>query len=270
MSRRLQAPLIIAGAILAVALLHVAGLLDPVENGLRTAMLPIARVFASVGSAAGGMGTNGETVQSLSQKVNELESRLSSVTVDYVELRSLEEENRSLRKVANFLNDSGYDHVGARVIARTTDPQEASVLIDRGTSDGLEVGMAVVEEDGVFVGKVTSVSERVATVTLVSDKDSRVAASLAGTRQLIGLVEGEGNDVARMTLVPQTQPLKANDIIVTAGTEEKVPADLAIALVNQVDGKPTDPFKTATLEPLAQTDRLDLLIVLRPAVLRPN
>jgi rod shape-determining protein MreC len=260
----------LAVAILAVALFHIAGLLQPVENGIRFALMPVARAFAAVGSATNQSGPNGETVQSLEQKNTELESRLSSISVDYVELRSLEEENRSLRKVANFLNDSGYDHVGARVIARTTDPQLASVLIDRGSADGLETGMAVVAEDGVFVGKVTSISERVATVTLTADPQSQVAASLAGVHQLIGLVQGEGNGVARLTLVPQSQPLKANDIIVTAGTEEKVPANLAIALVNQVDGKPTDPFKTATLEPLTRVDKLDLVIVLRPAALRPN
>lgn len=262
--------MIILGAIFAVALLHVAGLLQPVENGVRWALMPVAQAFAAIGSATNKNGNNGDTVQTLKQKNSELESRLSSVSVDYVELKSLQEENISLRKVANFLNDSGYDHVGARVIARTTDPQLASVLIDRGTEDGIEVGMAVIADDGVFVGKVTSVSQRVATVTMTSDQGSRVAASLGGEHQLLGLVQGEGNGVARLTLVPQGQALKANDIIVTAGTEEKIPANLAIALVNQVDGKPTDPFKTATLEPLTRVDKLDLVIVLRPAALRPH
>ncbi|MFZ2803893.1 MAG: rod shape-determining protein MreC [Patescibacteria group bacterium] len=270
MKRRIQAPLLIAGAILAVVLLHVAGVLQPLENGARMVLLPVAQAFAAVGSAANGGGTSGQTVQGLTKQVQELQSQLSSVSVDYVQLQSLQEENVSLRKVANFLSDTGYDHVGARVIARSTDPQSASVLIDRGSSDGLETGMAVAAEDGVFVGKITSLNERTATVTLVSDGQSRVAASLAGTHQLIGMVQGEGNGVAQLTLVPQSQALKANDIIVTAGTEEKIPDNLAIAMVNDVEGKPTDPFKTATLEPLAQVDQLDLVIVLRPAALRPN
>lgn len=270
MTRRISISLGIGGVILGIALLHLGGILEPIENGIRAAFLPVARVFATVGFEIGKHSTSGQTREALEERVRELESRLSANSVDYVKLRALEEENRSLRKLAAFLHDSGYDHVGARVIARASRPQTATLLIDRGTVDGLENGMAVVAEDGIFVGKITTITERLATVTLITDSHSRVAAARSGTRQLIGLVQGEDNGVARLTLVPQALPLSRDTIITTAGTEEKIPPNLPIALVNEVEGKPTDPFKTATLEPLAQSLNLDLVIVLRPAALRPN
>ena len=270
MTRRVRLPLIVIGAILGVGLLHVAGVLRPVEDGMRWVLLPVARVFAAFGTQAGQRAGSGRTPAECEERVTELESRVSSVSVDYVSLKALEEENRSLRKVAKFLNDSGYDHLGARVIARSSPTQAATILIDRGAGDGLELGMAVVVGDGVYVGKITSLSRRVSAVTLVTDESSRVAASVAGADKLLGLVQGQGNGVVRLTLVPQAEPLKQNDLVVTAGTEEKIPANLAIALVDQVEGTATDPFKVATLDPLVQADRLDLVVVLRPAALRPN
>ena len=144
------------------------------------------------------------------------------------------------------------------------------MVIDRGARDGLQIGMAVIAGDGIFVGKISALEEDVSTILLVSDHASRIASARAGTHTLFGIVEGEGNGVARLTLVPQAQTLAQNDIIVTAGTEEKIPGDLAIGLVNDVQGQPTDPFKTATIEPLARPDTLGLVVVLRPAVLRPK
>jgi rod shape-determining protein MreC len=206
----------------------------------------------------------------MQQRIHELESRQSALAVDYVRLRVLQEENQSLRKVAGFLTESGYDHVGARVIARSTDTHTATILIDRGTVDGVENGMAVVAEDGVLVGKIVNITERSSEVMLISDERSNVAASRAGARTLLGLVEGEGRGIARLNLVPQEEALKPDEVVVTAGTEAKIPADLPLALVSDVQGVPTDPFKTATLEPLIDAGSLDLVVVLRPSALRPS
>jgi rod shape-determining protein MreC len=181
-----------------------------------------------------------------------------------VRLRALEEENRSLRAQAEFLDESGFASVGARVVSRAVGFDTAAVTIDRGAKDGVEVGQAVVTDEGLLAGKVLTLGERTAVVLLVSDARSRVAAAPAGTNRLSGVVEGSGNGTARFTLVPQATPLNENDVIVTAGTEEKVPANLVIGLVNTVDSHPTDPFKTAPIEPLAPLDRLELVSVIIP------
>jgi len=250
-------------------ILYFSGSLRPVENAFRWMTLPVARALAAIGYEVGSGNDKNENPAVMQERIKELESRLSIITVDYVKLRALEEENRSLRKVAAFISNSEYDHVGARVIARSTEPRVATILIDRGSKDGLELGMPVIAENGIFVGKIISLNERTSTVLLVSDERSRLAVSLVGAKELIGMVQGNGNNVARLTFIPQTLPLKTDDVIVTAGTEEKVPANLTVALVNKVDGKPTDPFKTATLEPLARVDQLDMVLVLRPTALRP-
>ena len=259
----------VVGGLAVILLLHIVGFLRPVEDGARNALLPVMSGAASISQTWGGAGMT-NNVPALQAQVQDLQARLASISVDYVKLKSLEEENQLLRDTAKFLSDTGYDHVSARVIARSSDASHDSILIDRGSNDGIELGMAVISGDGIFVGKVTTLQERVSTVTLVADPTSRVAASPLSNDHLYGLIQGQGDGVAVLTLVPQTEPLKPNDVVVTAGTEEKVPPGLPVALVNEVEGKATDPFKTATLEPLARVDQLDLVAVLRPAVLRPT
>ncbi len=269
--RRSTLAIFLAGGIVAVVVLSVSGILRGVEDGVRWAFMPVARVFANAGSAVGIHVEAAPTSTDLQQQNAALEQKLKQVTVDYVRLKSLEDENASLRQLTKFLDATGYDEVSARIIARHSDAQTAEVLIDRGSHDGLELGMAVVAGSGVLYGKITQLSEHIATVTLVSDERSRVAATVAGEHDtLTGLVVGEGNGVARMTLIPQAVTMKQNDVLVTAGTEEKIPANLAIGLVNDVEGAATDPFKSATLQPLARLGSVNLVAVLRPAAMRPN
>ncbi|MEO5927294.1 MAG: rod shape-determining protein MreC [Patescibacteria group bacterium] len=270
MQARTKVALVLAGTVGALLVFRLVGAFTPIEEALRFVTLPVARAVSTLGNGAGTLLHGRPDAVQLRDRVTELQAQLSTLTVDYVRLRSLEEENRSLQALTGYLRASGYDHVSARVIARSVDPQSATVLIDRGAKDGIETGMAVIVGDGVFVGKVTELKDRVSTVTLVSDQKSRVAAALSGQHRLFGLVEGRGNQVARLTLVPQAEELHSDNVIVTSGTEDKIPPDLVIGLVNDIQGKPTDPFKSAALQPVAQADSLGLVSVLLPTALRPE
>ncbi|MBU0540294.1 rod shape-determining protein MreC [Patescibacteria group bacterium] len=253
-----------------IAVLQIARILDPLEGGLRVMFLPVVRGMASLGDSTRNALLGSPEAKVLKERNSELEARLASLIVDYVRLRSLEEENRSLQALIKFQNDTGYDNLPARIIAQSTDPKSATVMIDRGSRDGVETGMAVVIGDGILVGKVTGLRERVATITLISDESSRIAASALGGKELFGLVEGRGNGVARLTLVPQSADLKRDDVVVTAGTEDKIPANLIVGIINEVEGKATDPFKSASLESLVKPERLSIVMVLLPSVLRPE
>ncbi len=251
-------------------ILRVAGFFGTIENLGRDITLPIARMFSTMGSGVRDIFFATPDARMLKERNKDLEARVSSLAVDYVRLRSLEEENRSLHTLIKFTGDSGYDNLAARVIARTTDGVQNSVMIDRGSQDGIEVGMALTVGEGIFVGKITGLQERTSIATLVTNEQSHVAASRAGQHALLGIVEGTGNGTTRLTLVSQTEALHINDIIVTSGTEDKIPPNLPIGFVNEVNGKATDPFKSAVLEPLMRADRLNIVNILRSAALRPS
>ncbi|HWR00060.1 MAG TPA: rod shape-determining protein MreC [Candidatus Methylomirabilis sp.] len=250
--------------IIALMLLALAGFVRPVRETIRAVLLPVVRFTAAVGSGVGRSLRLDADSRAANERVRELEARMRTMTVDYVRLRGLEEENRSLRAQAKFIAETGFRSLGARVISRVIADQTAAVTIDRGARDGVEVGQAVVTDEGLLVGKVTSLGERTAVVMLVSDVRSRVAASLAGSERLAGVLEGQGSGAARFTLIPQAVPVKRDDVVVTAGTEEKIPSNLVLGLVNDVQSQPTDPFKTASVEPLAPLDRLELVSIIIP------
>ena len=269
MTRR-NSIVLMVGALFGIAVLHTSGLLRPAEDAGRWALLPFARALGRVGHAVGSVLRPSEGRAALEERVRDLEAHLAAVSIDAVKLRAFEEENESLRRLAKFLVAGGYDHVPAQIISRASNTRRSAILFDRGAQDGLETGMAVIANDGIFVGKITSIRERVSVVSLLADSQSRVSAARSGAPGLIGLVQGEGNGVARLDLVPHSVSLGINDLIETAGTEDKIPPHLAMGIVNHVDGAPTDPFLSASLEPLADVSRISVVAVLRPSALRPT
>lgn len=198
------------------------------------------------------------------QELDRAKERLANIVVSAARLSALEEENALLREQAKISPDSGFELLGAQVIARKMEPDRAEIVIDRGRRDEVEIGQPVLTGSGILIGKIVSMSEQIATVELVTDPRSRFAASLSGETRLLGVVEGRGNGAARMTYIPASQAIKKDQIVVSAGTEEKVPPHLPLGLVNSVEGKNTDPFVSAVLEPLLPLDRVRVVSILRP------
>lgn len=251
-------------ALIVIALFALAGFIRPVRDFGARILLPVTRVFSGFGSAVGSALRIDRTTREANARSEELEARLRAQVVDYVRLRALEEENRALRAQAKFISEHEFRTVGARVISRSVSSQTAVVEIDRGKADGADIGQAVITEDGFIVGKIIRAGDRTSSVMLLSDTRSRLAATVVGSDRVTGVVEGRGNAVAHFTLVPQEVTLAKDGVIVTAGTEEKVPGDLPIGLVIDVERKPTDPFQNAVIEPLAPIDRLRLVSIIVP------
>jgi rod shape-determining protein MreC len=250
--------------IIMVALFALAGFVRPVRDAGIRLLSPVTRFVSGIGFGVSGALRMDRPTREANARSEELEARLRAQVTDYVRLRALEEENRALRAQAKFISEHAFRTIGARVISRSVGAQTAVVEIDRGKSDGADIGQAVITEDGFVVGKIIRIGSRTASVMLLSDIRSRFASAVVGGDRVTGIVEGRGNGVTHFTLVPQEVVLEKNQVIVTAGTEEQVPADLPIGLVIDVERKPTDPFQNAVVEPLAPIDRLRLVSVLIP------
>jgi rod shape-determining protein MreC len=83
-------------------------------------------------------------------------------------------EGKELQALYSLPSLSGIDTEVARVIGRAVSNLDQVIEIDKGSSSGIEVGMAVVNQAG-LVGKVTQVTRSTARVMLVTDSRYTVA-----------------------------------------------------------------------------------------------
>jgi rod shape-determining protein MreC len=119
-----------------------------------------------------------------------LERQVQDAAIKEKVLEQLYEENAQLRKALKMQQSSRFKLVAAEVISRETDKWYHTLIIDKGTVQGIAKGDTVMVDRG-LVGKISVVGEDIATVLLLTDEACKVTALVAGTDQK-GIVEGHG------------------------------------------------------------------------------
>jgi rod shape-determining protein MreC len=180
-------------------------------------------------------------------------------------------ENRRLRGALGMARRCGCRTVGASVVAGPGSNFQLSVTVDAGSRQGVARDMAVVDADG-LVGRVTQVSADYATVLLVTDPASGVAATLAGgsTRgKAPGIVRGSGAQLLSFQPVRAGTAVRRGDPVVTQGYQGGVfPAGLPIGVVERVEeAGAASLVPRVAVRPYAALGTLDVVAVVvdRPA-----
>lgn len=148
--------------------------------------------------------------------------------------------------------------LGSRVIATSAGTASATVVLDRGSKDGIRKNMGVITPEGV-VGKVVEVFEDTTEVLLLTDKDSGVGAMLGNSR-IQSPVGGTGEPLLAMKYVPNDDTVNVGERVVTSGMDKIFPRDLPIGTITEI--KSGNPFKSIRVRPSANLSRLEEVIVL--------
>ena len=206
--------------------------------------------------------------ESLQSELALSREELNGLRAENAMLRVVEDENRALRELLQFTEESGYGYIISRVISRGSisdvSGQTEAIIINRGRRDGVVEGSAVVDKSGVFVGKVTGLKEASAQVDILYSRRCKVAASPLDFPGTGGVVAGELGLSALMSMIPQDADINIGDTIITSGLEEAIPRGLAIGRVIGINKENNELWQAARLEPFFSI--ADLLIV---AVIKP-
>jgi rod shape-determining protein MreC len=235
---------------------------------LRVWMQAAASPVQSASSRAGGAGSN-----LISQIINfrqtaveneQLKQQLSNTELELLNARQAAEENERLRALLNLKEQTTYQTVVGRVIARDSSVWFNTVTINRGSSSGVGLNMPVVTAGGI-VGRVVAVSPWTAQVMMITDEKAAAGAivgQLSGSSAL-GSVRGLGeSDLIEMNYVSGLQTVQIGDAVLTTGQDGIYPPGLNVG--NVVDVKPG----TATqahrilIKPGARLDQLEEVAVL--------
>jgi rod shape-determining protein MreC len=204
----------------------------PLQRGASAAVRPVEGLVA-LGAELGG----------LRQRQRHLEAEVARLRGHERAHADLLAENRRLRGALRMARRCGCRTVGASVVAASGSSFRLSVTVDAGARQGVRAAMAVVDADG-LVGRVIQVTADYATVLLVTDPASGVAARLAGGRAP-GIVRGSGERLLSFQPVRTGARVRRGDPVVTQGYQGGLfPAGLPIGVVERVD-----PAGAATLTP---------------------
>ncbi len=197
------------------------------------------------------------------------EERTLASTTAAVRLALLEEQNAELRQQLNFFTTSTYHHVGADVIGRSLQPIGTAVFLNRGAEDGVAEKNPVVAGGGVLVGTIARVENKTSMVRLLTDDQSKIAATLITKDKSLGLIEGGYDISVRMNFIPQNETVRVGDHVVTSGLEGNMPRGLLIGDVAAVVKEASQPFQYAIVNPAVSLTHLTTVSVIIDRPLLP-
>jgi rod shape-determining protein MreC len=180
-------------------------------------------------------------------------------------------ENTNLKALLNYEQGptypKNYRSVNASVISFPSGPFDQHITISAGSSLGLHVNTPIVSAEG-LVGRVTNVGRDTATVALLTDPDSVVAARDLTTK-VSGLIRhGQGNTLI-LDQVAKQLVVNKGDVIVTQGTRDRrypdlYPYGIPVGQVIAVGSSDIASYLTVQVAPFAQLDSLDSVAALIP------
>ena len=147
-------------------------------------------------------------------------------------------ENQKLRALLSLDNPSTQEVIAVKILSKDLTQQHNRFVIDAGTDDGVQDGMAVIDEAGVL-GRVLQAEASRSTVLPYLNTEFRVAAKIQPL-QALGIVRwpGERNDRLLMDHVVKTEPVEKGQVVVTSGMSGVFPEGYPIGVVDSVRGTP--------------------------------
>jgi len=200
----------------------------------------------------------------LQQQVKLLEAENGQLSMENQSLQEYKQESFRLRKMLNFdnANREKYDLLPAHLIARSPNNWYECITIDRGSRQGVEKGMPVISPNG-LVGRVGSVSENSAQVSLITDREMAVGAIIQKTRETNGIVEGLGDsNELRMINIPYYSKINEGDRIISSGLSAIYPPGINIGTVMEVSREPNGLLLVAMIKPTVDFNKLEEVFVI--------
>jgi rod shape-determining protein MreC len=130
------------------------------------------------------------------------------------------------RALAIFQQQSQSKTIAAHVIGNTTGVGAKVVLIDRGSSSGVQKGMAVITPDGI-VGKVTGAYPTASFVLLITDP-SFAAGVISQKNHVHGTLRGQGYSTVIVDYVQNEQTVEPGEWFYTSGDDRIFPKGLPV------------------------------------------
>ncbi len=191
-----------------------------------------------------------------------LKMRIAQLTKEINDYRELYLEERRLKELFGLKESLHLSVVAARVIDRENTYIFKTILINKGTSDGVQIGFPVISSEGV-VGRIVEASWNVSRVLLTIDYNSNIDALLQGSR-VQGILQGGSSTGCQLKYVERSEDVKVGETVMTSGLGGVFPKGLILGTVLSVDRKGSGLFQKLEVLPSVHFSRLEEVLVVAP------
>ncbi|MCK4390560.1 MAG: rod shape-determining protein MreC [Desulfobacterales bacterium] len=165
-----------------------------------------------------------------------------------------------LRKLLAMKSEVPRRMLPAQVVGLDPSVWFRTIIINRGTHDGVSKGMPVIAPEGI-VGQVMAASYCHSKVLLMTDRSSAIDALVQRTRTR-GIVAGKAEDSCRLKYVVRKGEISVGDTVVSSGLDGLFPKGLRIGSVKKISRSQSGIFQDVTVRPFVDFGRLEEALVI--------
>jgi len=237
-----------------------AGPLHAVRSAVAVVTTPLQHAGAFVAApfeATTGLVANLSVGQS---EIEDLRAQNEELRATVIQLEEYRQENERLQKLLDLSDTYSLESQGARVISRSPDSWNRTLTINKGSADGMAIGMPVMSANG-LLGQIESVAPYSSVVRMITDQQSGVAVFLQGSRSE-GIVSGSVEGLLYLRYIALDITVIPGDVAITSGAGGVYPKGIIIGEVTSVDYAPSDVYQTIVIRPLVRVATYEEVLVL--------
>ncbi len=235
--------------------------LDAVRSPAEALIRPFESAFSEAGRSIRGL--RHASPSATEQQLQQVTAERDKLLAENARLKDLQTQVNELQKQLDFKQSNpGLTVLTSGVVGQDPNGTTRIMVINRGSNDGVSVGMAVISPD-FFVGQVTNVSPDQAKVTLATDSSSQVGAMLQ-SNGASGVLFGQwqaGGQMQLKYLDPATT-VSEGDVVVTSSRTARVPQGLVVGKVSAIHRNVQSDELNVDVAPLIDFNNLQSVMVI--------
>ena len=236
------------------------GPLHTLQSAVSGAVSPLRIVGGSIESATSTVGDTVDNITADQSTLSGLREYNEQLVQQYSQMEEYKQEAQRLQKLLDLKDTYQIEGTGARVIGRSSEAWSQTVIINKGSDDGVSTGQTVMGTSGV-VGQIVSTSSHTATVRLLTDPQSGAAALVQSSRAE-GILRGSLVGLLYLEDLDADAEVNVGDVVVTSGLGGSYARGLIIGTVVKVDAQQGDTSRRAVVSPNDAISTLeDVLVV---------
>ena len=242
-----------------------AGAVEDLRGAATTVFSPIADAASAITEPFTDAWNGAFGYDELAQENEELRDRIAQMEGDQAEASDAIRQLDELAELEGISRYTQLDSVVARVVGGSLTNFEHTIQLDRGTDDGIGVGMPVVTGAG-LVGEVIAATGGRSTVQLITDPGFDIGVRLATSGE-VGIAHGTGHGeplvIDAGIPVSLEDQIAVGEAVTTSGVSRSVfPPDIPVGRVTHVRPAGDQLSLELTVRPLADLDTLSHVRVL--------
>ena len=240
-------------------------LTQPVRSALATALYPVQWVAMQPVNAVKDASAYLNGLEQAKTSSEEAGKKLALQSLRASQVEQLSQENSRLRRLLDLRAQLVPSVTAAEVLYDAADPYTRKVIIDRGMTQGIELGSPVVDDSGVL-GQVTRVHPLLSEVTLLVDRELAIPVLnvRTGARSVAYGDPSIGGSGLELRFMGSNSDLQLGDLLTTSGVDGVYPPGLPVAKISKIERRAESAFAKIYCVPQALIAGARHVMVVKP------